>query len=130
MSCPRFTNAVSHRGVEQRETGDASVRLKGKASGIAAMRSFRDSKPSLPIMPAGPDETDNHPVGAVTEHVAKTASSKTESNASTHPLHQQEPPKGDKVEFIYSSGKPGPAESDKLAVMISLSIQNVKWAGW
>jgi hypothetical protein len=49
------------------------------------------------------------------EHVANTASSKTESNASTHPLHQQEPPKGDKVEFIYSSGTPGPAESDKLA---------------
>ncbi|TVY60766.1 hypothetical protein LSUE1_G008431 [Lachnellula suecica] len=60
-------------------------------------------------MPAGPDETDNHPTGAGTEHVAKNASSKTESNASTHPLHGQGEPKGDKVEFIHHQAQPGPA---------------------
>ena len=58
-------------------------------------------------MPAGPDETDNHAPGAATEHTAKHASSKTESNASTHPLHDQGEPKGDKVEFIHAH--PGPA---------------------
>lgn len=60
-------------------------------------------------MPAGPDETDNHATGAATEHVAKTASSKTESNASTHPIHDQGPPKGDKVEFRHYEAQPGPA---------------------
>ncbi|KAK2626667.1 hypothetical protein QTJ16_003842 [Diplocarpon rosae] len=59
-------------------------------------------------MPAGPDETDNYPTGAATEHTAKNASSKTESNASTHPLHDQGPPKGEKVEFIYHEAQPGP----------------------
>ncbi len=63
-------------------------------------------------MPAGPDETDRHAVGAATEHVANTASSKTESNASTHPLHQKEPPKGDKVEFRHHEANPGPAVPD------------------
>jgi len=38
----------------------------------------------------------------------KDGSSKTDSNASTHPLHQQEPPKGDKVEIRYHESK-GPA---------------------
>lgn len=60
-------------------------------------------------MPAGPDETDH------TALVAKTASSKTESNASSHPLHQQETPKGEQVQFIHHQAQPGPAESDKLA---------------
>lgn len=49
-------------------------------------------------MPTGPEETDNHPTGAVTEHVMKNSSSKTDNNASTHPLHDQGPPKGEKVE--------------------------------
>lgn len=60
-------------------------------------------------MPAGPDETDNHATGAATEHTAANASSKTESNASTHPLHGKEEPKGDKVEFIHHQANPGPA---------------------
>ncbi|PVH84897.1 hypothetical protein DL98DRAFT_511846 [Cadophora sp. DSE1049] len=60
-------------------------------------------------MPAGPDETDNHKTGAATEHTAKHASSKTESNASSHPLHDQGEPKGDKVEFIHHQAHPGPA---------------------
>ncbi|KAH8684561.1 hypothetical protein BGZ60DRAFT_397835 [Tricladium varicosporioides] len=60
-------------------------------------------------MPAGPDETDNHPVGAGTEHVMKAGSSKTDSNASTHPLHYQGPPKGEKVEIRHHQANPGPA---------------------
>lgn len=61
-------------------------------------------------MPAGPDETDHHKPGAATEHVMKNSSSKTESNASTHPLHgNSEPPKGDKVEFRDHQAHPGPA---------------------
>ncbi|KAF8859393.1 hypothetical protein BDZ45DRAFT_714117 [Acephala macrosclerotiorum] len=60
-------------------------------------------------MPAGPEETDNHPTGAATEHVMKNASSKTDSNASDHPLHDQGPPKGDKVEFRHHEAQPGPA---------------------
>jgi hypothetical protein len=60
-------------------------------------------------MPAGPDETDNHSVGAGTEHVAHDGSSKTESNASTHPIHDQGEPKGDKVDFRYHEAHPGPA---------------------
>ncbi|CZT47757.1 uncharacterized protein RSE6_08359 [Rhynchosporium secalis] len=59
-------------------------------------------------MPAGPDETDNHPTGAGTEVTAKHASSKTESNASTHPLHQTDEPKGEQVQFIHDAN-PGPA---------------------
>ena len=62
-------------------------------------------------MPAGPDETDKHATGAAHESVAQNASSKTESNASTHPIHDQGPPKGDKVEFIHSNNK-GPAVPD------------------
>lgn len=66
-------------------------------------------------MPAGPDETDNHPTGAGTEHVAKDGSSKTESNASTHPIHDQGEPKGDKVEFRYHEAHPGPAVPDNFS---------------
>lgn len=65
-------------------------------------------------MPAGPDETDNHVKGGPTEHAAKNASSKTESNASTHPLHHEGEPKGDKVEFRYHGANPGPVSSDEL----------------
>ncbi|KAL2069152.1 hypothetical protein VTL71DRAFT_15490 [Oculimacula yallundae] len=66
-------------------------------------------------MPAGPDETDNHPTGAATEVTAKNASSKTESNASTHPLHDQGEKKGDKVEFIHDAN-PGPAQPKEFNV--------------
>ncbi|TAQ88951.1 hypothetical protein B7494_g2740 [Chlorociboria aeruginascens] len=50
-------------------------------------------------MPAGPDETDDHTAGAATEHVAKNSTSNTESNASDHPLHHEDEPHGDKVQF-------------------------------
>lgn len=61
-------------------------------------------------MPAGPDETDNHATGAATEHVMKNGSSKTDSNASTHPLHNNEDEKkGDKVQFRHHEANPGPA---------------------
>merc|ERR1712093_956639 len=63
---------------------------------------FKLLSPISTKMPAGPDETDNHAPGAATEHTAKHASSKTETNASTHPLHDQGEPKGDKVEFIHA----------------------------
>ncbi|KAJ4390085.1 hypothetical protein N0V93_007558 [Gnomoniopsis smithogilvyi] len=56
-------------------------------------------------MPAGPDETDNHAPGAVVEHVMKNSSSKTDNNASTHPLHDQGPPKGEKVELRKDEGE-------------------------
>ncbi|KAG9236072.1 hypothetical protein BJ875DRAFT_245592 [Amylocarpus encephaloides] len=59
-------------------------------------------------MPAGPDETDNHPVGAGTEHVMKHGSSKTDNAASDHPMHGKEDPKGEQVQFIHSNNK-GPA---------------------
>lgn len=59
-------------------------------------------------MPAIQDK--NQPVGSgsATEHVAKEGSSKTDSTASTHPLHQSEPPKGDKVEIRHHQANPGP----------------------
>ena len=60
-------------------------------------------------MPAGTDETDNHKVGAVTEHVMKNSSSKTDNNASTHPLHQ-----GDKAEIRDFQANPGPVIPDNL----------------
>jgi hypothetical protein len=60
-------------------------------------------------MPAGPDETGNHPTGSATEHAAKNTSSKTESNASTHSIHDQGEPKGDKVDIRYHQAHPGPA---------------------
>ncbi|CAG8950245.1 hypothetical protein HYFRA_00008483 [Hymenoscyphus fraxineus] len=59
-------------------------------------------------MPAGPDETDNHQAGAATEHVMKNPSSNTEGG-SDHPIHDQGPPKGDKVEFRHHEAHPGPA---------------------
>lgn len=67
------------------------------------------SKAHYPNMPAGPDETDNHAPGAATEHVMKNSSSKTDSNASTHPLHDDgESKKGDKVQFRHHEANPGP----------------------
>lgn len=65
-------------------------------------------------MPAGPDETDDHPVGAVVDHVMKNSSSKTVSNASTHPLHgDQGPPKGEKVELREDDGADKGGEDKK-----------------
>jgi hypothetical protein len=67
-------------------------------------------------MPAGPDETDNHPAGSLTEDLAQNASSKTESNASTHPIHGKSEPQGDKVEFRHHQANPGPAIPSNLNV--------------
>lgn len=60
-------------------------------------------------MPAGPDETDNHPSGSITEQVAKNPTSKTESTASDHPVHGDDNQQGDKVQFRYHEAHPGPA---------------------
>jgi len=60
-------------------------------------------------MPAGPDETDNHPKGSITDQVAKDPSSKTGSTASDHPAHQDGAPEGDKVQFRAHEANPGPA---------------------
>jgi len=49
------------------------------------------------------------PAGAAHEHVADNASSKTDSNASTHPLHGKETPKGEQVQFRHHEANPGPA---------------------
>jgi hypothetical protein len=54
------------------------------------------------------DNTDYHPTGGATEHVAKHASSKTDSSASTHHLHNTEETKGDKVDIRYHQANPGP----------------------
>ncbi|KAH8601202.1 hypothetical protein B0O99DRAFT_501918 [Bisporella sp. PMI_857] len=45
----------------------------------------------------------------ITEQVGKDPSSKTESNASSHPIHDQGEPRGDKVEFRHFQANPGPA---------------------
>ncbi|RDL36523.1 Uncharacterized protein BP5553_05875 [Venustampulla echinocandica] len=60
-------------------------------------------------MPAGPDETFNHAPGAATEHVMNDASSKTDSNASDHPIHGKGEPKGDKIDIRHHQANPGPA---------------------
>lgn len=58
------------------------------------------------------EETDNHEVGAATEQVMKNPSSKTEGG-SDHPLHQPDPPKGDKVQLRDAeAGKTGPVIPD------------------
>lgn len=67
-------------------------------------------------MPAGPDETDQRGPGSITEQVGKNTSSKTESNASTHPLHSEGEPKGDKVEFRHHQANPGPVLPDEINV--------------
>ncbi|KAF7954660.1 hypothetical protein EAE96_005779 [Botrytis aclada] len=59
-------------------------------------------------MPAGPDETHHHKAGEVTEHVMKNSSSKTDNNASDHPLHDQGEVKGEKVQFRHHEANPGP----------------------
>jgi len=60
-------------------------------------------------MPAGPDEQDTTPAGSITEQIARDPSSKTDSNASTHPLHGESDKKAEKVEFRYHQANPGPA---------------------
>jgi len=67
-------------------------------------------------MPAGTDETNNHATGSATEQVMKNASSKTESHASSHPLHDDGEPKGDKVQFRHHEANPGPVISENINV--------------
>lgn len=59
-------------------------------------------------MPAGSEERDSVPKGAGTEHVVRDGSSKTESTASSHPIHDRGEPKGDKVDIRYHKANPGP----------------------
>jgi hypothetical protein len=59
-------------------------------------------------MPAGSEERDNFPNGAATDRVARDPSSKTESTASSHPIHNIGERKGDKVEFLHHKANPGP----------------------
>ncbi|KAM0308348.1 hypothetical protein ACHAO8_010081 [Botrytis cinerea] len=59
-------------------------------------------------MPAGPDETHHHKAGEATEHVMKNSSSKTDNNASDHPLHNQGEVKGEKAQFRHHEANPGP----------------------
>ncbi|CAD6445602.1 3d649c92-c58a-486e-8c11-a89624eaf3d4 [Sclerotinia trifoliorum] len=61
-------------------------------------------------MPTGPDETHQHEssAGAATEHVMKNSSSKTDSHASDHPIHDQGEVKADKVQFRHHEANPGP----------------------
>jgi hypothetical protein len=66
-------------------------------------------------MPAGPDETDNHAAGSITEHVGRNSSSKTESNASSHPIHEGGEPKGDKVQFRDLQANPGPVLPNEIS---------------
>ncbi|KAI9730142.1 MAG: hypothetical protein M1818_008236 [Claussenomyces sp. TS43310] len=60
-------------------------------------------------MPAGPDEQDTTPAGSITEQVASNPSSKTESSASDHPLHDDAKSKDEKVNFLHHKANPGPA---------------------
>jgi hypothetical protein len=60
-------------------------------------------------MPAGPEETDNHPAGSITEQIAKNPTSKTESTASDHPHHTEDNTKGEQVQFRHHEANPGPA---------------------
>jgi hypothetical protein len=53
-------------------------------------------------MPAGSDK------GAVSEHAARDTSSKTESTASNHPIHNSGEPHRDKAEFRHHQANPGP----------------------
>lgn len=59
-------------------------------------------------MPAGPDETDDHKKGSITESVAKNPTSKTESTASSHHHHNDDNNKGEQVQFIHHEANPGP----------------------
>jgi hypothetical protein len=85
------------------------------------LKALSTTSPTLQVksskMPAGPDETDNHVAGGPTESVAQNASSKTESTASTHPMHNQGPPKGEKVQLIDADAhkSKGPAIPDEFS---------------
>lgn len=48
-------------------------------------------------------------------HSMKNSSSKTDNNASTHPLHDQGPPKGEKVELRENEGEHTQSEDNKKA---------------
>merc|ERR1712098_751310 len=67
--------------------GENHIKYFACTSNYRFVEKFKLLSPISTKMPAGPDETDNHAPGAATEHTAKHASSKTETNASTHPLH-------------------------------------------
>ncbi len=67
-------------------------------------------------MPAGPEETDNHPKGAITEQIAKNPSSKTDSTASTHPAHNEDLTAGQKEAFQATGANPGPVVSQDVNV--------------
>jgi len=62
-------------------------------------------------MPTGPEETDDHQKGAITEQIAKNPSSNTESTASSHPNHDDDLTAGQKEAFRASSANPGPVIS-------------------
>ena len=51
-------------------------------------------------MPGGPEN--------ITQQVSKDASSKTETTASDHPIHQGGETKGEKVRFRHHEANPGP----------------------
>jgi len=67
-------------------------------------------------MPAGPEETDNHPKGAITEQIAKNPSSNTESTASSHPAHNGGVTAGQKKAFEATGANPGPVVSEGVNV--------------
>ncbi|KFZ05066.1 hypothetical protein V501_08706 [Pseudogymnoascus sp. VKM F-4519 (FW-2642)] len=60
-------------------------------------------------MPAGTNKYDNNPAGSITEQIAKEPSSKTDSTASSHPVHNDSEPKGDPVQIRHHQANPGPA---------------------
>lgn len=60
-------------------------------------------------MPAGPDETHHHKANEIHDSIAANPSSKTESTASTHPMHKGEEVKGEQVQFMHHEANLGPA---------------------
>ncbi|PQE05046.1 hypothetical protein CJF30_00004869 [Rutstroemia sp. NJR-2017a BBW] len=59
-------------------------------------------------MPAETDGSGERTTTSITDQIGKSGSSKTESTASDHPIHQDDEPKGDKVEFRQHAANPGP----------------------
>jgi len=61
-------------------------------------------------MPVGRQEDDDqHAPGVITDKIAKSPSSKTDTTASNHPAHIAGETKGDKVQFRAHDANPGPA---------------------
>jgi hypothetical protein len=67
-------------------------------------------------MPGGPDETHAHESTSMTEQVASNPSSKTDSTASDHPRHNDNGPKGDKVDIRHHQANPGPVIAQDMHV--------------